>query len=242
MPLASAWAFAFVILAVTAAAAEELKAIPRIVDADTVYLGTIKVRLSGIDAPETDQLCLDSNGRQWSCGVAARDNLQVHSAGRLWSCKLTGLDRYGRSLGSCSIEGEDVSRRLVRSGFALAFRRYSMAYVQDEEFARARKAGLWSGAFISPWDWRHRNWQTEILGAVRVPTDAQRILISPLSTATPPNPICNIKGNLGRSDQCIYHVPGQRYYDQLKMETSGTRRWFCSEEEAQAAGCRRSKL
>jgi hypothetical protein len=60
----------------------------------------------------------------------------------------TGLDRYGRYLGTCFIEGEDVGRWLVRNGWALAFRRYSNAYVQNEDYAREHQLGLWSGAFI----------------------------------------------------------------------------------------------
>ena len=60
--------------------------------------------------------------------------------------------------------------------------------------------------------------------------------------AVPPNPNCVIKGNMGARDGCIYHMPGGRFYDQLKMEPSAARRWFCGEAEAQAAGCRKSKL
>jgi hypothetical protein len=51
-----------------------------------------------------------------------------------------------------------------------------------------------------------------------------------------------IKANMRRQDECIYHVPGGRFYDRLRMESSGARRWFCSEAEAEAAGCRKSKL
>jgi hypothetical protein len=42
--------------------------------------------------------------------------------------------------------------------------------------------------------------------------------------------------------ECIYHVPGGRYYDKVKMDLSKGKRWFCSQEEAEAAGCRGSKL
>jgi len=147
-------------------AATEAKGVPRIVDADTVYIAEFRIRLIGIDAPETDQGCLDSGGRYMSCGVEARDRLEQYAGGREWACKLTGMDRYGRNLGTCSVDGEDVSRWLVRSGWALAFRRYSMAYVADEDWAREHNSGLWGGAFIAPWDWRHRGLKTVILGAL----------------------------------------------------------------------------
>ena len=222
--------------------AAEIGGVPQIVDADTVYVGGSKIRLSGVDAPETDQVCLDARGQTISCGVEAKNRLQELSAGREWKCQLSGTDRYGRNLGTCSVGGEDVSRWLVRSGWALAFRRYSTAYIADEDWARAHKSGLWSGAFVAPWDWRHRGPKTLILGAIDVPLDAQRKLMSPSVGAEPPVPGCTIKGNMSRKDQCIYHVPGGQYYDKLRMEPASSRRWFCSEAEAQAAGCRRSKL
>jgi endonuclease YncB( thermonuclease family) len=222
--------------------AAEVKGVPQIVDADTVYVGTQKIRLSGVDAPETDQICLDSRGQNSSCGLEAKNRLQEHSGNRLWICQLSGIDRYGRNLGTCSIEGEDVSRWLVFNGWALAFRRYSTAYVADEDYAREHKSGLWSGAFVAPWEWRQRGAKTTILGALDVPTDAQRKLMSPKIAGEPVAPGCIIKGNMGRRDECIYHVPGGRFYDQLQMEPARSRRWFCSEAEAEAAGCRKSKL
>jgi hypothetical protein len=130
----------------------------------------------------------------------------------------------------------------VRNGWALAFRRYSTAYVADEDFAREQKHGLWSGVFIAPWEWRHRSSATLILGALVVPIQAQNRLLSPTAAAQPPNPSCAIKGNLKSAGQCIYHMPGGRFYDRLDMQRSASRRWFCSEAEAEAAGCRKSKL
>ena len=235
-------AIALCVLSETSSVAETRRGAPQIVDADTVYLGSTKIRLRGIDAPETDQLCLDSNGRRWSCGIEARTRLEAHSNGRIWVCQLHGLDFYGRHLGSCTIDGNDVSSWLVRSGWALAFRRYSNAYTRDEAYAREERNGLWSGAFIAPWDWRKRNTQTVGLGALSVAIDAQRTLIAPAAVDTPPSPSCIIKANLQRRDQCIYHLPGGRYYELLKMQPTGSRRWFCTEAEAQAAGCRRSKV
>jgi endonuclease YncB( thermonuclease family) len=123
--------------------AAEITGVPRIVDGDTVEIGQTKVRLSGIDAPETDQICLDAKGERWACGIAARDQLTKHSGGQAWECETTGTDRYGRSLGNCFVEGEDVSAWMVRSGWALSFVRYSHAYDADEVAARDAHAGLW---------------------------------------------------------------------------------------------------
>ncbi|HJY90669.1 MAG TPA: thermonuclease family protein, partial [Candidatus Acidoferrum sp.] len=103
------------------ACATEISGTPRIVDGDTVEIGQTKIRLLGIDAPETDQICLNAKGDRWACGIAARDELTRHSNGQIWECTTTERDQYGRSLASCFIEGEDVSKWMVRSGWALSF-------------------------------------------------------------------------------------------------------------------------
>ena len=53
---------------------------------------------------------------------------------------------------------------------------------------------------------------------------------------------CNIKGNVSTRGERIYHVPGQKYYDETRVSASHGERWFCSEEEARAAGWRRSRV
>jgi len=220
-----------------APAAEIVSGQPRIVDGDTVQIGQTKIRFAGIDAPETDQVCLDARGERWACGVTSRDELVKYSAGREWECDLTGTDRYGRSLGKCFVEGEDVSAWMVRSGWALSFVRYSHDYDGDEAAARDAHAGLWSGAFIAPWDWRHRNGATVVLGALSVPVDAQKTLLGAVSEAEAPDPRCTIKARIGR--ECIYHLPGDRWYGKMRMDSG--KRWFCSATEAEAAGCRAPK-
>ena len=112
-------------------------------------------------------------------------------SGRQWTCRVSGKDRYGRSLASCHIDGEDIARWMVRSGLALSFRRYSHEYDAEETAAIEARAGLWGGAFIAPWDWRHRNTSTEILGAVSVPIDAQKDLLpaEPRGAPTPTTPV-----------------------------------------------------
>jgi endonuclease YncB( thermonuclease family) len=226
-----------------AAYAGQVRGVPQIVDADTIYIGQTKIRFSGIDAPETDQVCLDAAGKTWTCGIEARERLRAFSENREWSCELTGTDIYRRSLGSCTVGGENVSRWLVQNGWALAFRKYSTEYVPDEGSAREHQRGLWSGAFIAPWDWRHRSNSTQILGALSVPSSAQRALVSnTVENPAPQTDNCLIKGNSSSTPQCIYHVPGGRFYERLSMQPSSSRRWFCTEAEAQAAGCRKSKL
>jgi endonuclease YncB( thermonuclease family) len=236
-----AYALIAFVLSAGQALAAEVSGVPRIVDADTLYIDTLKIRLSGVDGPETDQVCLDADGNSSACGIEAKKQLEGHFGRRELTCKLTGTDLYGRSLGDCSAGFESISRWLVRNGWALAFRNYSAAFITDEDYAREHKFGLWAGAFIAPWEWRHRSGKTVILGALDVPRDAQRKLLSPQTASAPPDPNCVIKANMNRSGECIFHVPGGRFYDRLRMESRAGRRWFCTESEAEAAGCRHSK-
>src|SRR5436189_5363973 len=88
--------------------AAERAGIPRVVDGDTLAIGTAKIRLQGIDAPETDQVCLNAGGQQWTCGIEARDRLAAHIAGREVTCVSTEIDVYGREGAGCS--GADQER------------------------------------------------------------------------------------------------------------------------------------
>jgi endonuclease YncB( thermonuclease family) len=187
--------------------AETIQGKPRIVDGDTIEIASTKIRLQGIDAPETDQLCLDAKGEKWACGVAARDALSAFSHNQPWSCEINGHDRYGRSLGTCSIPGQDINQWMVRSGWAMAFVKYSDRYIGQEATAHDAKAGIWAGAFIAPWNWRSRSKHTIILGAVSVPANAQEILLGAVSSQEAPDHACTIKAGVHDGD-CIYHLTG----------------------------------
>ena len=141
----------------------------------------------------------------------------------------------------CEADGEDIQKWLVSNGWALASARISRDYEADEKAAREAKAGMWQGAFIAPWDWRVRNKKTAILGAVKPPENARAILLASASGPVAPSPDCTIKGNVNRSGECIYHQPTSRWYAKIEMKISKGTRWFCSVEEAEAAGCRETQ-
>jgi len=124
--------------------------------------------------------------------LRAQDGAHEH---RSIECTPSGLDAHERTLAVRKADGEDLNAWMVHEGWALAFVRYSKAYVADETAARDAGRGLWSGAFIAPWDWRHRNRQT-VLGAVAVPISVQAELLAPASAIQAPSPDCIIKGNL----------------------------------------------
>ena len=105
---------------------------PRIVDADTLEMAGQRVRLQGIDAPESAQTCRQATGQRYRCG-----------------------DRYNRALSTCcTADGTDLNAWLVQQGYALAYRRYSTKYVSEEDQARAARAGIWADEFVPPWAWR----------------------------------------------------------------------------------------
>src|SRR5262249_52110952 len=81
-----------------AACADEIIGIPRIIDADTVEINSVKIRLEAIDAPETEQLCLSKRSERWTCGIEARVRLNERGGGKLWTCHLHSTDRFGRAL------------------------------------------------------------------------------------------------------------------------------------------------
>ncbi len=223
-----------------AAQATDITGQAKVREGDTVMIGTTRIRLSGIDAPSADQLCLNNKGERWTCGVAARDELNKHTDSKTWTCHGgQAHDRRGRVVARCDVDGEDIQKWLVRSGWALA--RLSHDYDADEKAARDAKAGMWQGAFIAPWDWRIRNKKTPILGATKPPESAHAILLASASGPVAPSPDCTIKGNVNRAGECIYHKPTSRWYARIEMKISKGTRWFCSVEEAEAAGCRETR-
>jgi endonuclease YncB( thermonuclease family) len=169
------------------ACAQTLTGTATITDADTIVIGGETIRLQGVDAPETDQICLDSRGAVWNCGIDARDRLIQHIGSRETSCVTNGKDAFGRWLATCSTNEGDLSTWLVHEGLGMAFIRYSNAYVAEEAIARSAQKGMWAGAFIAPWDWRARTVSTAILGSYR-PTEQQERLLLPSTPQLRPQP------------------------------------------------------
>ena len=127
-----------------------------VIDGDTIRLGDVKIRFSGIDAPEINQTCVASEGKV-ACGKISRDLLIEKVTNNKISCTDEGKDFYGRVLGECFVNGESLSSYLVREGFAFAYRKYSNKYIEDEEYAKFNKLGMWSMEFQYPWDYRSNN-------------------------------------------------------------------------------------
>ena len=134
----------------------EVKAVDlKIIDGDTIVLDGEKIRFSGIDAPELKQTC-SKEYQTIFCGILAKDVLVKKISNQIPTCiKEEDPDIYNRFLAECFINGESLSRFLVRSGYAFAFRKYSKKYIGDEEYARKKKLGIWSMMFEYPWEFRN---------------------------------------------------------------------------------------
>ena len=128
----------------------------RVVDGDTIHLNGEKIRFTGIDTPELKQTCI-KEGVINPCGVTAKEILIKKISDNKVECISEGKDQYKRILAECFVNDESLSSYLVRSGYAFAYRKYSMKFISDEDYAKANKIGIWSMKFDYPWDYRKYN-------------------------------------------------------------------------------------
>ncbi|MCA3700774.1 MAG: thermonuclease family protein [Brevundimonas sp.] len=127
-----------------------------VIDGDTLELHGQRLRLWGIDAPESRQTC-ERGGETYRCGQVAANALDRHIAGRPVDCTERDRDRYGRVVVQCSVAGRDIGAWMVRRGYAIRYTAYAgMSYLPEEAAARLARRGLWSGSFDRPWEWRRQ--------------------------------------------------------------------------------------
>jgi endonuclease YncB( thermonuclease family) len=126
-----------------------------VIDGDTLEIHGQRIRLSGIDAPESDQLCRGDDSLQYRCGAKSANELDDHIASRPVSCQGVGNDQYGRVVAVCAIDGEDIGMWLVRNGFAFDWPRYSKGkYTAAQKEAERAGRGVWAGSFVVPLAYR----------------------------------------------------------------------------------------
>lgn len=196
--------------------AQELRGTARVIDGDTLAIGAARIRLFAIDAPERGQPCADGG----DCGARASAHLEALIADRPVTCAEEDIDRYGRVVATCFAGDTDLNRAMVRAGQALPYVAFSRRYERD-----ARE----TVAFAPPWVYRREGRAGTTEAVARRPQQ---------NAEAAPDEDCVIKGNVGRSGTRIYHLPGEPSYAATRIDEARGERWFCSIEEAEAAGWR----
>lgn len=196
---------------------DQLAQVIKVIDGDTIEIeGGQRVRYIGINTPET----VDPRRPVQCFGQeASQKNKELASNKEVRLEKdVSETDRYGRLLRYVFVGEIFVNDYLVREGYAYASSyppdiKYQEQFRQAEQEAKANQKGLWGSTC-----------QTTSQGINQTTNN------------------CQIKGNISSSGEKIYHLPGQKYYDKTVIDPSQGEQWFCTEEEAQKDGWRKSKV
>ncbi|MBL61658.1 MAG: nuclease [Candidatus Pelagibacter sp.] len=127
----------------------------KIIDGDTIHIAKIKYRFHGIDAPELSQTCIHNN-IHIKCGELSKKKLIEKIGKKKVNCQKKAVDRYKRVVAECYVNNESLSKYLVKNGYAFAYRKYSKKFVEDENYAKEKRLGLWSMDFQYPWYFRRK--------------------------------------------------------------------------------------
>ena len=157
----------FFILTYNDVRSEEIKEISgnaQIIDGDTIKINSKKIRLYGIDAPESKQMCKKpyltiiffTFTKDYPCGKISTQKLQKKINNKVITCKILDVDKYKRLIGECYKRNLNLNSWLVSNGYAVAYRKYSKKYISNEINAKNEKKGLWQGKFEMPWDFRRK--------------------------------------------------------------------------------------
>ena len=186
---------------------------------DSMLVNGKHIVLSGIEAPELRQRCRRANGRRWNCGRSALNALRRVTGSHNVSCSVADTDGAGRYIATCRIGEKDIAAEMVRNGHVFASGGFFSSYSGEEDEAEERKLGIWTGDAQRPAEFRAERWET--------------------AKADAPEG-CPIKGkDRLRSRNKVYILPWSARYDSYQVAERRGDRWFCSEEEAQAAGWER---
>ena len=128
----------------------------RIIDGDTIHIKSNKIRLHGIDAPETKQTC-EIDNEDWDCGKQSTKELKNLINNQNVECITNDIDRYNRYVAICYVNGININKWMVKNGWAIAYRYYSKDYIVEEKYASDNKLGIWKSDFIEPYEYRKKN-------------------------------------------------------------------------------------
>lgn len=178
---------------------------------DQIQVGRDLVRLFGIEAPASGQAC---SGLNKSCAAQAKAALQKLIGGKRVACEISGRQSETVASATCQVNGADLAGQLVRGGHVFATTGLFATYASAEREARIARAGLWRSDPVRPAEHRAKRWDDAKLAA----PDG-----------------CPIKGTIA-GDTKTYLVPWAVSYEKAKVRAERGERWFCTEEQARAAG------
>lgn len=224
----------FLPTAFAAAPQTEQGKVTSVVDGDTfkVKLGkkVETIRVIGIDTPETK----DPRKPVQCYGKEASKKLTTLLRGKtvmLEKNPAEERDKYGRLLRYVSLKGKDIGAGMISDGYAFSYKIFPHPRLEDynvlEQKARDANKGLWGSVC-------QYNGTASASSA-----KSQSKAISSAASSTPATS-CVIKGNISSTNEKIYHLPGCGSYSATQIDTSAGERWFCSEQEAIAAGWRKA--
>lgn len=190
----------------------------RAIDGGHLRLSKQVLRLDNIDALLPSQTCTTSRGRAWRCGRKAKDHLARLVRRRTLTCTVSGQDDDGVKTATCMSKDGDVSAGLVARGYAFAHLGTFANYREEEGQARQKKRGIWQGSAERPADYRMARWDK----AVKTAPEG-----------------CPIKGRVVRRKR-LYALPWDRGYARVKVRPRRGEKWFCTEQDARAAGFKRA--
>ena len=203
----------------------QISGIGHVIDGDTLDVGTTRVRLAVVDAPERAQSC-DLHNAPMACGEAARFALQGMAEGRQVTCEVGPNQTYGRAVGLCRVQGEVLNLALLDTGLGIVAHRYlpewpdhAAAMLAAEARARAARRGLWAMHVVTPAVWRTERRQVNAVGDC--PADRP------------------VKANVSASGR-IYHLPGSRHYARTRI-SGPDEACLATAAEARAMGFRAAK-
>ena len=195
-----------------------------VTDGDTIHVASEKIRLHGIDAPESGQFCENSIGKLYRCGQESAWALDKMIDDTTVFCKHKDQDRYGRKVAECFVKDGDqyvnLNSNMVLSGQAIAYTKYSGDYVEQQSIAKNNRSGIWQGNFVDPSKWRR----------------GER-----LDQEKKDYKDCPIKGNVNSKGQKIYHTQQSPWYAKVKIKPEEGDKCFSSEEQARKEGFRSAK-